>query len=50
MLIDELSVLENIILGYELDDVLGFINFAKIQTEIKALLKLYDINMNLSEW
>ncbi len=49
MLIDELSVLENIILGYELDDALGFINFAKIQTEIKALLKLYDINMNLSE-
>ena len=49
MLIDELTVLENIILGYELDDALGFINFAKIQTEIKALLKLYDINMNLSE-
>ena len=49
MLIDELSVLENIILGYELDDALGFINFAKIQTEIKALLKLYDINMNLGE-
>ena len=49
MLIDELSVLENIILGYEPDDALGFINFAKIQTEIKALLKLYDINMNLSE-
>ena len=49
MLIDELSVLENIILGYELDDALGFINFAKIQIEIKALLKLYDINMNLSE-
>ena len=49
MLIDELSVLENIILGYELDDALGFINFSKIQTEIKALLKLYDINLNLSE-
>ena len=49
MLIDELSVLENIILGYEPDDALGFINFAKIQTEIKDLLKLYDINMNLSE-
>ena len=49
MLIDELSVLENIILGYEPDDALGFINFAKIQTGIKALLKLYDINMNLGE-
>ena len=49
MLIDELSVLENIILGYEPDDALGFINFAKIQTGIKALLKLYEINMNLGE-
>ena len=49
MLIDELTVLENIILGYEPDDALGFINFEKIQLEINALLKLYDIILNLNE-
>ena len=49
MLIDELTVLENIILGYEPNDALGFINFEKIQPEINALLKLYDININLNE-
>ena len=41
MLIDgSCPVLENILLGYEPDDALGFINFAKIQTGLKALLKL----------
>ena len=40
MLIDELSVLENIILGYELDDALGFINFEKISSILFFCLPL----------
>ena len=48
-LVDEFTVLENIILGSEDSKILGIIPINKIKKKLNALIKLYDFKLNLNK-
>lgn len=48
-LIQPFTILQNIILGFEPRNFLGFIDYKKAKEKVSALLELYQFNLNLDE-